>query len=70
LDAGDMNEGDTAFVIMVDSCDISHKKIMCSRPPVATSWPSGEKATVLTTEACWSTRPKGLRVEVLHSRAV
>jgi hypothetical protein len=34
------------------------------------NWLSGEKATVYTSSACWSTRPKGLRVAVLHSRAV
>jgi hypothetical protein len=62
--------GDTTCVAMIASCEISHRKIMHSLPPVATSWLSGKKATVYTSSACWSTRPKGLRVAVLHSRAV
>jgi hypothetical protein len=70
LDTGETNEGDTEYVIMVDSCEISHRKIVLSRPPVATSWPFGEKAMADTLVACWSTRPKGLRVAVLHSLAV
>lgn len=67
--AGVMNEGDKTFVMMI-SCEISHRKIVFSPPPVATSWPLGENATVATKSACWSTLPKGLRVEVVHSLAV
>jgi hypothetical protein len=37
LDAGERNEGDTTFVMMVNLCDIFHINIVFSSSPVARS---------------------------------
>lgn len=68
--AGATNESDKVFVKLMIFCEIIHRQIVFSPPPVATSWLFGKNATVAMKLACWSTPPKGLRVEVVHSIAV
>lgn len=70
LGARATNESDKAFVILMIFCEMIHRKIVFSPPPVATSWLFGKNATVAMKLACWSTLPKSLRVEVVHSIAV